>query len=249
LGISKAKGLFIKFLDADDYLDEFHLESMMKIVNKQAEQDRNDILVLSKWQRFSGVNDFWPIKDRPEWCDCTAIEFIQKALGNGPDMLPGWQWLIPREIINKAGSWNEELGLGNDFEFSIRLILASKGIRFCNEAIVYYRSDLRQNMSSDTSIKTIMSVLKAARLGIKNMLDTNNDSAVQQVCADKLQIWLLTYYPYISSELSKDVEKKIKALGGSTASVGGSKKIQLFTMLFGWKFSRMLQFFFYKLRY
>jgi glycosyltransferase involved in cell wall biosynthesis len=246
LGISKAEGRFIKFLDADDYLDECHLERMLDVVYNQHEQDRDSMLILSKWQRFSGLNNFWPIAERPEWCNCLPFEFVEKALGNGPDMLPGWQWLIPRKILNKAGFWNEELGLGNDFDFSIRLILASEGIRFCNNSVVYYRSDLKQNMSSDKSIDTILSVLRAARLGVDNILSLNNSDNLKKVCSSKLKVWLVTYYPYLDNAIVNDVQNQIKELGPSSINLNWSFKLSFIEKLFGWKVARMLQYYYYK---
>jgi glycosyltransferase involved in cell wall biosynthesis len=248
-GIDKAYGDYIKFLDADDFLNSMYLESMMKIVMLNGASERKDLLFMSKWQRFKNVDTIIPMNQRIEWCDCTPLEFIKFSLGNGPDMLPGWQWLIPREILNKAGGWNENLGLGNDFEFSIRLILASKGIRFCDEAIVFYRSDLKQNMSSDKSLQTILSVLSAARLGINQILLSYNSEIIKKLCSVKLKVWLISYYPYISSHLRKEVEKEIKDLGESKITLDWSRKLRFIEKIFGWKFARMFQHYYYKIRY
>jgi hypothetical protein len=172
-----------------------------------------------------------------------------KAMGTGPDMLPAWQWLIPKTVLELSGYWNEELTLGNDFDFSIRLILASKRIVFCEDAIVYYRSDLRANMSSDTSLKTILSVLHASRIGIENILSTYNSQEIRRVCADKLMAWLISYYPYIGRKLVNTVEADIYELGGSKLDVGWGSKMRLMRRLFGWKRTRMAQHIFYKIRY
>jgi glycosyltransferase involved in cell wall biosynthesis len=248
-GISNSIGDYIKFLDADDYLNCVHLEKMLNklIVNDPIE--KKDTLVLCKWQRFSGENNLWKQVYRPEWRDSSTAKFIELALGNGPDMLPAWQWLIPRTILNKAGGWNEELGLGNDFEFSIRLLIASRNIVFCDDAIVFYRSDLNKNMSSDTSMTTILSVLKAARLGIDNILAFNNNYYLKRVCADKLQVWLVSYYPLIHKSLIYEVENEIKKLGGFNHKMKFGIKMQILSKIFGWKKARMLQFYYYKFRY
>lgn len=248
-GLANATGQFIKFLDADDYLNPVHLEKLVELIASLDEKQAERTLVLSRWQRFSGEDNLFPIVDRPEWGNNRPMDFIVKALGNGPDMLPGWQWLIPKKLIERVGSWNENLGLGNDFEFSVRLILGSDQILFCHESIVYYRSDLQSNMSSSTSISTIMSVLTASRTGIKNILAVSNTDKVKQVCADKLQIWLLSYLPYIKSSLAKEVEQEVKALGGSDVNADWDKKMLFLKKLIGWKATKMFQYYYYRFRY
>ena len=249
LGLEKAKGKFIKFLDADDYVNNVHLEKMICIVKLLEENEADKTLILSRWQRFANDGDLFPIVDRAEWCDSKPIDFITKAIGNGPDMLPGWQWLIPRKIIDSAGCWNENLGLGNDFEFSVRLILASDKIRFSPNSIVYYRSNLKTNMSSDTSLPTILSVLSSSRIAIKNILCTSDDEKLRRACADKLQIWLMSYYPYINSSIVKEVEEDIRALGGSDANADWDKGMLFFKKLIGWKATKMLQYYYYNFKY
>jgi glycosyltransferase involved in cell wall biosynthesis len=248
-GLEKASGDFIKFLDADDYLNANHLEKMMEMVLMVDKHEADMTLILSRWQRFKNDNDLFSLINRPEWVDSRPLEFLVRALGNGPDMLPGWQWLIPRALLQHAGNWNEELGLGNDFEFSVRLILASKQIKICPEAMVYYRSDLAHNMSSDMSINTIMSVLKASRAGVSHILKRDSSKELQRVCADKLQVWLLSYYPYISKSLAREVEQEVKMLGGSDVNADWGSKLLLLKRVFGWKAAKMFQHYYYKLRH
>jgi glycosyltransferase involved in cell wall biosynthesis len=248
-GLSKSKGNYIKFLDADDFIDKHHLKMMLDVAIKNDSFGSSNMLYLCKWQRFSSNGFLWPIQNRPEWCDSSPTDFIEKAIGNGPDMLSAWQWLIPKEILQLSGGWNEELGLGNDFEFSIRLILSSNGIRFCNESIVYYRSDLKNNMSSNNDIKTILSVLKASRISINRILSLNNNASLKRVCADKLKIWLITYYPYIEKRLIKEVEEEIYNLGGSCVYPNWGRRLLILSNFFGWKITRLIQHYYYYFRF
>lgn len=247
--LKNAKGDFIKFLDADDFINEIHIEKMLSVLFAVEADKRSKTLILSKWQRFINEEELLPVINRPEWSDNQPIDFLMKAMGNGPDMLPGWQWLIPKNIIDEVGGWNENLGLGNDFEFSIRLVLGSDSIRICDDAIVYYRSALQTNMSSSTKESTIMSVLQASRLGIERIRNYTDNKILKRACADKLQVWLLSYYPYIKRSLAKEVEKQVAQLGGSNVNADWDKKLLLLKKLIGWKAAKLLQYYYYKLRY
>jgi glycosyltransferase involved in cell wall biosynthesis len=247
LGLSVSRGQYIKFLDSDDCINLTHLESFVLEIQRLTADEQKQYLFLCKWQRFSAIRDEWPMNQRPEWSDNDPLSFIEKALGNGPDMLPAWQWLIPKNLLELSGHWNEELTLGNDFEFSIRLILASKRIIFCQDAIVYYRSDSIGNMSSDTKFETLVSVYKSAQLGINNILAYSSAPTIKRACADKLRIWLITYYPFIEEKFIRKVEKEIGELGGSSIDPGWSFKMRVIEVLFGWKIARMLQYYFYRL--
>ena len=40
-------------------------------------------------------------------------------------------WLnTQKDFLDKAGHWDERLSLNNDFDFSTRLLVASKGVKF-----------------------------------------------------------------------------------------------------------------------
>lgn len=48
-------------------------------------------------------------------------------------------YLIPRQLIEKAGKWDELLSLNQDGEFMCRVLIHSSSIVWTNGAIVHYR--------------------------------------------------------------------------------------------------------------
>jgi glycosyltransferase involved in cell wall biosynthesis len=246
-GLTKSKGKYIKYLDSDDLMNESHLELLINTVENYAKPD-DDLLYISEFQRFSSENKLWPKTNRSEWSDNSPYNFLIKALSNEFDMLPAWQWLIPISVIKKTGNWNEALGLGNDFDYSVRLILNSSRIVFCPGSIIYYRTGLDKNMSSNLSSSTILSVLESSRIAITNILGRYNSVEIRQLCAQKLLRWLHDYLPFINSKLIKEVESEIFYLSGNYKYKYTSYKMKYFSMLFGWKFSRIIQFRFYQFR-
>lgn len=243
-GLEKCSGDYIKFLDADDIINPVHIEEMLKV---SLENPR--ALILCKWARFHKDIDKSIIKGRPEWCSLPTKEWFVRALSGDSDMLPVWQWLIPRDVIINAGSWDERLGLGNDFDFSTRLILASDSIVFCDKAYVYYRTGLTTSMSNDTSLNTIMSILSAIHKSKGNFLKFYDDQEVREAFAKKYFSWLTSYYPYLNQEVVEEVEGIIYELGGNRLVLNWGWKLNCIKKIIGWKKARQLQHVFYRLRY
>jgi len=48
-------------------------------------------------------------------------------------MMPTFSFLTPREVIERAGPYNERLSRCNDLDFFSRVMLISSGILFCND--------------------------------------------------------------------------------------------------------------------
>jgi glycosyltransferase involved in cell wall biosynthesis len=242
-GLKKSRGEYIKFLDADDLLDSNHIESMLSV----AIENSGD-LVLCKWARFfDNIEDAY-FSSRPEWGNFeSSMDWFKVALSNGPDMLPVWQWLIPKKVIDISGGWDESLGLGNDFEFSSRLLVASKGIKYCGSACVYYRSGLKENMSNNTSLKTYMSVLEAIHKSRSVILEKSVDKDLKVAFASKYFFWLISYYPHLKAEIVIEIENIITELGEVNFSYEWGWKYKLVKSFLGWKKARMLQYYYSKL--
>ena len=244
-GINFSQGKYIKFLDADDIMNECHLAEMLAVADES-----EDSLVLCKWARFYSSIETAVFKHRPEWSSFeSSMDWFITALSNGPDMLPLWQWLIPRKLIEKAGGWNENLGLGNDFEYSSRLLKYSYGVKFCNDAWIYYRSGLKTNMSSDNSSKTINSVFKSIENSELQLLDINSSSDLKGAFSNKYFAWLIDYYPFLNDCQIKAADFKISNLGKPTYKVDWGWKFNVLKNIFGWKYARILQYKYYQYKH
>src|SRR5205085_1337187 len=109
------------------------------------------------------------------WKDMPGIDWLTSSLlEHGYNMMNPGIFLIPRNIIEKAGGWNEELSLIDDFEFMSRIIAASSFVLFCEDAILMYRSGLTASLSSQLSRKHLLSALKSVQLGTQTILNTKN---------------------------------------------------------------------------
>jgi glycosyltransferase involved in cell wall biosynthesis len=230
-------GAYIKFMDADDLINTICIEEqLLKII------DQPDCIASAKWGRFYEA-DFSDFKLSPEkvWKNLPGIDWIVDSLINsGGNMMQPGIFLLPRNIIEKAGPWNEGLSLIDDFDYMIRVISHSSCVLFCEEAILMYRSGVFNNLSGKKNSEHMQSAFESLNLGVKRILKVKNDNRSRLACANTYQRWAYQFYPS-HQELLQETEKKIKNLGGSNLQIIGSKKYVLLSRLIGWKRARRLR--------
>ena len=230
LGIAKSTGDFIKFLDADDIINNIHIEMQYEKIKHDSSS-----IASCKWGRFYN-NNFKSAKFVPEqvWNDLSGYDWIKISLSQRYSMMGGWLWLIPKELLNKVGWWDEKLTLNNDFEFSIRLLLGAKNVVFADESILYYRTGISTSVSNYSTEKVYNEVYNANLLGCNHLLAFDNSSLMKTLCANRLQECVFSIYPKYKNIVEK-YEAHIKAWGGSTIKLEGGFALKLLSNIFGWK--------------
>jgi glycosyltransferase involved in cell wall biosynthesis len=234
-GLSKALGEYIKFFDADDLMNDFHLESQLSRLN-----GCSDVMASCAWGRFYDNNPqstkFIP---EPVWQDLESIEWIKKSLSLKNDMMGACLWLIPRGLIEKTGGWDDRLSLNNDFEFSMRLLTHVKTIKFAENARIYYRSG-NISLSGTTSERAYRAALLSTDLGCSYLLKKENSHFVRNLCANRYKEWLFRIFPEYP-EIQREIETKIKNLGGSNRNMDGGMFFKFITKVIGWRNAKLLK--------
>jgi len=173
------------------------------------------------------------------WADLASEDFLIRSwLGGG--MMVNFSWLSPRTLIKRAGPWNESLSLNDDGEFFSRVVLASSGIVFCADARGYYRSDSELSLSRRRDRAALLSAFAATDLSCGYLLQRGASAQARKACATQYQRFAYASYPQ-APDLVAEAEKRIRALGGSELSPGGSRSFQLLARSFGWKFAKRCQ--------
>ena len=230
-------GAYIKFMDADDLLNRECIETqLMKI------KEKPDCIASAKWGRFfaADVSDF---KLSPEkiWKDMPGIDWLVNSLiDNGSNMMQPGIFLIPRQIIESAGTWNESLSLIDDFEFMVRVITCSATVLFCEEAVLLYRNGVAGSLSGRQSEKHMKSAFTSLSLGTEKILKIKNNTQSRLACANTFQTWAYQFYPDFPEYCIK-AEQMINELGGSTIHMGGGKLYVLLSKITGWKRAKRLK--------
>ena len=231
----ESKGDFIQYLDADDLLASDKIERQIQLL-----ADRNpDCVAAGEWARFYKTPSETLFIPQPLWTDMSPVEWLVCA-GNGGWMMHPAAWLVPRPIAEKAGSWNESLSLDDDGEYFCRVVLASKGVKFCQGAKTYYRSGNSTSLSGSQSPAALESAFLSLDLSTKALLSTEDNPRTRHACATKLQRFIYEVYPDVP-DLRKKAEARVQQLGGSELKPHGGPMFKLLSHIVGWQQAKRIQ--------
>jgi glycosyltransferase involved in cell wall biosynthesis len=235
-GAREGAGEYIKFLDADDFINPSHIAAQL-----DALQGSIDKLASCRWGYFRNSPEVSLVRDEPTNRDYdNPVDWIVDSLTRAEGMMGGWMWLIPRGLFEKAGGWNESLSLNNDFDFSIRLLLASSGVRFARGAVYSYREGVHGSLSATRGAKAMESAFNTTEYGCTALLERENSPRTRRVCADRWQRWQYWFYPE-RKDLAEQAGERVKSLGGSDLQMEGGRLLHVLLPIVGWKAARTLQ--------
>jgi len=237
-GLTKSKGTFIKFFDADDIINSKMLESQIKIGRNNPKK-----IVSSKWGRFYN-DDIETFQLNPEecWQKMPPIEWICTGWRYAQSMTQPGIFLIPKEIIDNAGVWDERLNLVDDLEFFTRIILNSNGVIFSEDSVLFYRSG-RGNLalSGQKHTLALQSYFLSLQLSTKYLLTYQNDRHTKLCSANMWQNFVYEYYP-LELTLIEKAENEIKRLGGSDLKFRSGGITKILNLLMGWKTIKQIKY-------
>jgi glycosyltransferase involved in cell wall biosynthesis len=231
-GYQTAKGDLIKFLDGDDLINPEMIEQQLSLVENEHS------IISAKWGRFN-QNDITNFSLNPEdcWQTLPAKEWIKSSWQNAQSMTTPGIFLIPKQLIEKAGLWDESLSLLDDTEYFTRTILAADKVIFSKESTLYYRSgnvgNLSGQLSESHAWSAYLAILKSTQYLVA--VDVNT----RLLCANFLQTLLYTLYPNFP-KICAAIEAEIKALGGSKLAWPASPLAKALQPFIGWKAAKKL---------
>jgi len=235
-GCSVASGRYIKFVDADDLLNDRHLQLQLESLQSFPRH-----VACCSWGYFRECVNRFSIRAEMANADyADPLEWIVDSLSCDEGMMGAWRWLIPRAVWDDCGGWNEQLTLNNDFDLSIRILLASGGVRFAAGAVYYYRKGVAGSLSGTVSRRSQESALLTTLLGTRSLLQREDSARIRRLCADRFQQWVYRFFPQFP-DLVQQAEDQIRQLGGSRLPMPGGRMQQLLLPLLGWRNVRRLQ--------
>jgi glycosyltransferase involved in cell wall biosynthesis len=237
-GYKNSTGDYIQFLDCDDYISLNKIEEQIRIL-KHSDQNLAvcNTAILSEQDNFKTIktlNEPWLYNYND------PIDFILNLYKNY-GMLQINVSLIPRNIILKAGLWNENLKQDQDGEFFCRIILASENIRYANNVTNYYRKYYKRiSISNNKNYEYSLSTLNSLILKSGYITEKINNKEVNNILAKHFKILAIRFYTD-HEKLYKVAMEKCKLFGNTNyLPTMGGKISETLKYLLGWKMVKKL---------
>ena len=232
----EAQGEYIKFFDADDLISPEIIERQVARLN-----GRQNAVAMSAWGRFYN-DDIQTFKPNPQsvWRDMKGVDWLVEAVRDGQPMMQAGMFLISRDLAEKAGPWNEELTLIDDFEYFCRLFCEAKEILFVPNTTLFYRSGIQGSLSAQKSRKARESECASILLGTSHILKRRSDPETRLACANVCQHLIYDLYPK-NPDLRKKLQQRVSECGKPNIQPSGGKYFQKLRPWVGWKLARRLQ--------
>lgn len=175
-GLNHARGKYIQYLDSDDILSHDKIESQVNIL-----RGKPDTIAVCKTYVFS--NELTQIESEIDTeiikNQNSALQFYKDLIGQKGRfaMVQPNAYLIPIEVIKKAGPWSTDFYPcpDEDGEYFSRILLNSNAIVF-TEGINYYRKNQEEKTLSRTySLNRVINQLKSTEQKCLNLIEIENN--------------------------------------------------------------------------
>lgn len=207
-GFALAKGEYVKFMDADDLLNSTALEDQVR----QLQQCGDSFVSSCGWVRFHGAVPGNEVPEpEPVWRESAPLEWLRKAWTGGGMMVTGC-WLIPTALARRAGPWDETRMVmpNDDGEYFTRILLASSGVKFCERALLHYRTGVAGSLSQVRSHDAAEAILNSYQKMQAALLAADTSDESRFASAANFARFVYEYhptYPHLVERAAEEMEK------------------------------------------
>ena len=146
-GLSRARGKYLSFLDADDFFEP----DMLEAAYKKAEEDSADFVVFQSDQYYTDEDMFketsWTlrVKEIPPYTPFSHRQMTDNIF----KVFVGWAWdkLYDRKFVLEHGLTFQEQRTSNDMLFVFSAVFLAKRITVVKKVLAHQRRDAKDSLS------------------------------------------------------------------------------------------------------
>lgn len=232
-GMERAAGELLQFLDADDILHPEKLSQQIDQYLKYGDEFIYSAIMGCIVKNEKSLEEGFEFYYR----NLSVTEYFKKMFGNFGKYFTTGIWLVPKNIIQKTGIWDEKVKINNDGEFFSRAILLSKGVIFSPGAIFYYRRDVPMSVSKNFVSKEIYKSWLYSYTCYAYHFQQNLDNEIAKELGRKaLSVYYCNSYPKYP-DLLKECKRGIQELGFKSPVPHGGKTFKQIAGVLGVDFA------------
>ena len=235
-GIRAASGNYYQFFDSDDILIADKIERQIELID-----GKKNVLASSRWIQFHNKIDDSPPIDFKIFNANTPKQYFFHVLCRS-EYIPLQAWLIPSDIVSRAGLFNESLDINQDGEYLARLLTHTEEIRIVDGYVgFYYRCQLN-TVSTWNSGKKILSLLMSLE-SLSSCAEKMGIDLNETKISDIYYRTMVSGYPFSKPYIST-INKLISKYGGRSKNsnkIEGGILIRTIANIFGWRLARLMQ--------
>jgi glycosyltransferase involved in cell wall biosynthesis len=232
-----SQGDYIQELDSDDLLAPDKIEKQLATLQ---EGDSKRLLLSCPWAYFYYRTSRAKFVRNSLWQDLSRVEWLLRKMGDNVHMQNA-TWLLSRELAEAAGPWDTTLRYDQDGEYFSRVLLASEGTRFVQEARIFYRVGSTNRISyigSSNAKKD--SLFRSMRLHMQYLRSLEDSERVRETCVKYMQTWYGAFYPE-RPDVVEALQALAKEFGGTLKVPQMRWRYAWIKSVFGWKAAKTTQ--------
>lgn len=210
IGLKKASGEYIQFIDADDYIATNMLEKMISIV-----KEYNPDIIINAIQMITEKKENIN-KIKPVFYGMTDINKVMENFA-GTQKSTGIYGYVHNKFIKKSIidnnklMFNKDIWLAEDLDFCLDLYKCISSIYFCEEAYYYYlqeaeNSSTTSNKKHDYLQQAKIILKEKEMLYYKNALNKKNLDIVNSVITGFIISYMHQNFDYNYKKFIKDLD-------------------------------------------
>jgi len=232
-----ARGEFLQHLDADDLLAPDKIATQLKAIEGLSPLT----LSMGTWGKFTHTPEKTVWAEREDvYRATTGVEFLQLACETHTMIQPAC-WLIPRQLAELSGPWEEGFSLSEDTPYFARTTLLADRLVHVPNARVHYRTNVSTSLSCLRSRQAMLSLNRAVTLAVERLLAADDSPRSRAAAILAWRRLAGELYPG-ASELARTARQAARALGAEDDTpIGVPNWVTYAARLVGWPNARRLQ--------